>query len=95
MKFGEGLHKEQDREKSFVSNSKEQNEFSEEQQEIVEVYQQELRELEEWRNTLLKKCEANERDGKNCDALRQLIEDEYFEKELELRQRAHYVEHST
>jgi len=85
MNFVEGIHNEQYGEKGFASGSGKRNKCSE---------QQKLRDLEEWRDTLLQKCEANERDGKNCDVLRQVIADEYDERELELRQRAHYVEHS-
>ncbi|KKS29796.1 MAG: hypothetical protein UU89_C0017G0036 [Parcubacteria group bacterium GW2011_GWC2_42_11] len=94
MNFREEVFRAQNDEHDSAPNREERNEFSEEQQEIIEMYQQELRDLETWRNELLQKCEANERDGKDCNALRQVIEDEYFEKELELRQRAHYAEHS-
>lgn len=94
MKIGEGIQNEKESQKGFVPSSKESQEYSEQQTESSKTYQKELQDLELWRNDLLQKCEAYERAGKNCVAVRQAIEDEYFEKKYELLQRAYYLEYS-
>ncbi|HCC04680.1 TPA: hypothetical protein DEP58_00040 [Patescibacteria group bacterium] len=94
MNFGEGVQKERESQKVFVPSGEEQNESSVDKTETDEIFQKDLQALEQWRNDLLQKCEVLESLGLDCKNLRQIIDDEYTDKKIELHERVHYVDHS-